>query len=825
MNIMTKVGEALPAVVRGEANLLELLVEDNILSNFYAQTFGIQSYLKEVARMAGQISNKYPHINVLEIGMVPPELPWFIFTNIGTGAGAGETTGSVLSQMDTAFASYTYTDISETFFDAAQEKFQSYQSRMVFKVLDIEKNVTDQGYGEESFDLVIASLALYATKNLEATLSNVRRLLKPGGYLLLLEITDPNSMRFGLTLGGLPAWWLGHQEGRTLSPCVSIERWGELMKNTGFSGVDVSIPRNSELSIPFSVMLAQAVDDRVSFLRSPLAPTSKPLGIESLTIVGGKTDFTASLVSQITTAAIPHYRTIKHATSLAEINVDDIPVMGTVLSLTELDEPVLVAITSDKLRSFQELFKQSKNILWVGYGAQGDNPLGNMFTGVQRTLHTEMAHLRVQFLNFYSLGEADSGVIAKKLLHLDAADVWEQKGQLQDILWYTEPQLTVQNGKFWIPRFRLSRERNDRYNSAKRLIVKEVHRQDSTVTIQRSDNEYQVVEANTSKSPFLAGRVEIEVTHSLVRSIMVTHADNLFLVAGRETKSDSYVVALSENLDSRVHVPASWIVRCGDAWDQATRALLNVYIHFLVHSWTKNLNPGTTLAVLDPDFSMVAVLTHYARQSGLQLVLFTTKESSCSRPWIYIHPHSTRRELSNKIPLNIARLLNFGGSDQIVDLLRGILPADCQMDSEQTLTKETSHVCSPFAMEPIAARFQSVWTRAHSENMPVNVHRLPSLPLRSLIEASHQTGSQSMITWDGSNLPIQVRPATRAVKFAKDKTYWLVGLTGGLGLSLCQWMARQGARYIALSSRNPKIDKNWLQQLASNGCNIRVFAK
>lgn len=227
MNIMTKVGEALPAVVRGEANLLELLVEDNILSNFYAQTFGIQSYLKEVARMAGQISNKYPHINVLEIGMVPPELPWFIFTNIGTGAGAGETTGSVLSQMDTAFASYTYTDISETFFDAAQEKFQSYQSRMVFKVLDIEKNVTDQGYGEESFDLVIASLALYATKNLEATLSNVRRLLKPGGYLLLLEITDPNSMRFGLTLGGLPAWWLGHQEGRTLSPCVSIERWGE----------------------------------------------------------------------------------------------------------------------------------------------------------------------------------------------------------------------------------------------------------------------------------------------------------------------------------------------------------------------------------------------------------------------------------------------------------------------------------------------------------------------------------------------------------------------------------------------------------------------
>lgn len=71
---MTKVGGALPAVVRGEANLFELLMEDNILSQFYAHTFGIQSYLKDVARMAGQISNKYPHMNVLEIGTIPIEL-------------------------------------------------------------------------------------------------------------------------------------------------------------------------------------------------------------------------------------------------------------------------------------------------------------------------------------------------------------------------------------------------------------------------------------------------------------------------------------------------------------------------------------------------------------------------------------------------------------------------------------------------------------------------------------------------------------------------------------------------------------------------------
>lgn len=65
---MRAVGEILPAVVRGETNLLDTLVKDNFLSQFYMETFGIQSYLQEVARIAGQVSNRHPHINVLEIG-------------------------------------------------------------------------------------------------------------------------------------------------------------------------------------------------------------------------------------------------------------------------------------------------------------------------------------------------------------------------------------------------------------------------------------------------------------------------------------------------------------------------------------------------------------------------------------------------------------------------------------------------------------------------------------------------------------------------------------------------------------------------------------
>ena len=56
-------------------------------------------------------------------------------------------------------------------------------------------------------------------------------------------------------------------------------------------------------------------------------------------------------------------------------------------------------------------------------------------------------------------------------------------------------------------------------------------------------------------------------------------------------------------------------------------------------------------------------------------------------------------------------------------------------------------------------------------------------------------------------------------------TYWLVGLTGGLGLSLCRWMISRGAKYIVISSRNPKIDPRWMTLFASLKATVKVYAK
>ncbi|GAB7366703.1 hypothetical protein MBLNU230_g0661t1 [Neophaeotheca triangularis] len=53
----------------------------------------------------------------------------------------------------------------------------------MFRTLDINELPSTQGFDDHAYDLVLAANVLHTTPDLVATLKNVRRLLKPGGYL------------------------------------------------------------------------------------------------------------------------------------------------------------------------------------------------------------------------------------------------------------------------------------------------------------------------------------------------------------------------------------------------------------------------------------------------------------------------------------------------------------------------------------------------------------------------------------------------------------------------------------------------------------------
>jgi len=65
---MQSVGENLLSAIRNESNILEAMTKDDMLTRFYAYALGMERYLFDLTRMVRQISRRFPHINVLEIG-------------------------------------------------------------------------------------------------------------------------------------------------------------------------------------------------------------------------------------------------------------------------------------------------------------------------------------------------------------------------------------------------------------------------------------------------------------------------------------------------------------------------------------------------------------------------------------------------------------------------------------------------------------------------------------------------------------------------------------------------------------------------------------
>ncbi|KAK4235455.1 S-adenosyl-L-methionine-dependent methyltransferase [Achaetomium macrosporum] len=236
--LMVRVGQNIVKVFRGELTPLELVMEDNLLNRYYMEYPKLKERTyKHLSKVAESYARVRPDAHILEIG-----------------AGTGGATKVVLQAFDAALRDpeddggddadrrlhYTFTDVSAGFFPAANTKLAGWVPNMDFKKLNVEDDPEAQGFEPGMHDLVVASLVLHATKSLEHTLAHVRKLLKPGGRLLLVETTrDVVDMQ--LIFGLFPGWWLGADKDRIMSPKAPTAVWDQVMREVGFAGVEFEI--------------------------------------------------------------------------------------------------------------------------------------------------------------------------------------------------------------------------------------------------------------------------------------------------------------------------------------------------------------------------------------------------------------------------------------------------------------------------------------------------------------------------------------------------------------------------------------------------------
>ncbi|KAI4158636.1 MAG: hypothetical protein L6R39_000491 [Caloplaca ligustica] len=808
IQLMHAVGENWPAIMRGEMNMLEPMVENNMLNRFYTDALGMERYLQDLTRIAKQISHRYPHMSVLEVG-----------------AGTGGATKVILRELDDAFGSYCYTDISSGFFNVAQETFRAHEAKMKFKTLDIEKDIGEQGFEEQSYDLLIANLVVHATKKLEDTMRNLRRLLKPGGYLLLLEITDNEPLRFGFIFGGLPGWWLGHEE-RPLSPCVDVPTWNEVMRKTGFSGVDALTGHVK--TCPLSVLLTQAVDDRVRFMREPLSATRLPeISKTHLTIVGGAEANVLHLSESLRALLAPAYSSVTVLSSVEHILVHDMAVMGSVMVLSDLEQPIFDGITRLRFQALQQIFRRSRNVSWVTWGCRGGNPGANMVVGAGRNIVLEMEHVRLQFVDFDAPRAVNAETLASKHLQFEAADVWERRNTSQGLLWSCEPEICYANGHFMLPRIRLSKERNMRYNSLRRSLVKRVDVQETPLTLLPSGQSYSIFEdhlqamARTRLDP-----VTVHVSHSVLRSVKVASQDYLFIVMGSDDRGKP-VFALSDKQSPVIHIDRSWTFPRPYGTIESRQMLVALYEQLLVRTLLSGLHSDDNLVILDVTESMRTALMRRCGEKGVSLCTLSSAVSSRAKNITLVYEHESKRSIQSKLPSTVSCFATMSTTDKIAEVVVACLPAHCNTFNLGSLTDDRSYVkdSSFVALDSeVANLLRTAATHVYVERYGIELDKVPiATPTEISAQATLGKGI-SLVDWaSDTDLHVQIQPAPGLVRFPGDKTYWLVGLTGGLGLAICRWMVDRGAKHIVMTSRKPKVDSSWLEEMEALGATVKIF--
>ncbi|KAJ4370703.1 hypothetical protein N0V83_005224 [Neocucurbitaria cava] len=423
MLILHAAGKNLAAIARGTMPALQVLLKDDMLDRLYVEGVGFADGNLDLEPLVKQLAHRYPRMKVLEVG-----------------AGTGGTTRSVLSALGDQYASYVYTDISAGFFEPAKAKFSQHVGKLSFKMLNIEKDPVDQGYDIGAFDMVIASNCLHATRSLNDTLSHCRRLLRPGGYLVLLEITS-NHLPIQLIMGTLPGWWLGIDDGRVWQPTLSLDDWDKSLKATGFSGVDTS-------STPSfcSVIMSQAVNETFEALLEPLSVASRPAA-QPLGHVLVVSDVASELASK-TQALLASNEGVLQC-DLEGLEDMKCPIGAVVLCLCDLDNPVFGEMTEGRFKAMQSVFCNASAVLWVTSGAtSGQNPLANVTVGLGHTLLAEHSDLRLQFIDVDEPTSLEPSLLANLLLRLTGMD----QSDPSEILWTHEPLLALKDGALYIPR-------------------------------------------------------------------------------------------------------------------------------------------------------------------------------------------------------------------------------------------------------------------------------------------------------------------------------------------------------------------------------------
>ncbi|KAG9377536.1 hypothetical protein A1F94_011939 [Pyrenophora tritici-repentis] len=237
----------------------------------------------------------------------------------------------------------------------ARDRFKSWQSIFEYQVLHAEKDIESQGFGSGTYDIVVAQNVIHATEDLHSTLANLRKLLKPGGRIVIQE-----------------------GESRRWSPFASKEQWETLLSGAGFDGVELELKdAQTPVSHTQSILVSRAVEHSAALNVLP----------EKVIVVVPErigSDLVSGLRQQLQSTLESGDISI---TPVLELKDQDLA-QSLCISLLEMDNPIMPILTSEEYEGVRKMLTECRALLWIT-GDMVANPGNGISLGVIRTVRWE----------------------------------------------------------------------------------------------------------------------------------------------------------------------------------------------------------------------------------------------------------------------------------------------------------------------------------------------------------------------------------------------------------------------------------------------------
>ncbi|KAJ0383618.1 hypothetical protein COL922a_010138, partial [Colletotrichum nupharicola] len=493
--------------------------------------------------------------------------------------------------------------------------------------------------------------------------------------------------------------------------------------------------------------------------------------------------FTSFIVRSVKDRLSGFGNDVVHFPDLRGVKPSDVPANSLVLCLSQLDQPTFKGGVDDAaLSGFKGIIEKARGVLIFTKNAATSNPYSNMLIGLCRGLRAEKPALGrfLQVMDIDGATKLDPNTISQHFLQLTLTAIQN-----------TEPD--------------------------ERQIVKEVTSETHVIEVNQTGTSIEV----RASSKLIQDRPRLDTIENAFSCLapihLLSYQEPQYLCVGTRQDSSEAVIALSPTNTSVIQVSSDRVFSASIASNAV--ALLSVVL--AAQAWVRSVPRGHTVWLHGISKMARDVIEVEAKKNGIE-IFASSPDSTCDN---FIPPRAPTRMLKAFVPRKTAAII-LGDSISDADSSDLLLKVSSFLLVRKPSNGHFWECPASQSDRPASQLLEAAYASTIQLNGVTEGHTARIVPIGDLsgIEASAST---TVIDWrQAQSVPIRadLQPVKPEQLFKSDKTYFMVGLTGDVGISICSWMIKHGVQYVVLASRHPKVSQTWIDSMAKLRAKVLVMA-